>query len=75
VLDIKEQRTAAQQEAIRTGEAYKPGGGQTAAPAAPPAATTTTKPSLSDFMTKARAANPGASDGDLARYWKQKYGG
>jgi hypothetical protein len=73
VLDIKEQRTAAQQEAIRTGEAYKPGGGQTAAPAAP--AITTAKPSLNDFMTKARAANPGASDGDLARYWKQKYGG
>lgn len=32
------------------------------------------KPSLSDFMVKARVANPGASDSDLANYWKKKYG-
>jgi hypothetical protein len=25
-------------------------------------------------MDKARIANPGVKDGDLARYWKQKYG-
>lgn len=36
---------------------------------------TTAKPSLKDFMEKARAANPGTPDSDLARYWKQKYGG
>ena len=44
-------------------------------PAAATPATVTAKPSLGDFMAKARLANPGASDGDLARYWKQKYGG
>jgi hypothetical protein len=43
----------------------------TAAPASPGAI----KPTLSQFMEKARTANPGAKDSDLAQFWKQKYGG
>jgi hypothetical protein len=63
-------------EAIRSKTFYKPGGGQPAPTAPQPAATApTAKPSLAEFMTRARAANPGASDGDLAKFWKGKYGG
>jgi hypothetical protein len=67
----------AEAEGIRNKTFYKPGGGATSpSPAAPaPATAPTAKPSLADFMKRAREANPGASDGDLARYWKDKYGG
>jgi hypothetical protein len=33
------------------------------------------KPTLGQFMEKARAANPGVPDSELARFWKEKYGG
>ena len=79
----------AEAEGIISHTRYKPGGqaGVTAqptaaAPAPAPAATpapapaaAVAKPSLSDFMKRARAANPGVSDGELARYWKSEYGG
>lgn len=73
----------AKSDQIKSGTYYKKGAPQAApqatdaAPAAqatPPAATTA-KPSLSEFMTKARAANPGVPDSELAQFWKQKYGG
>lgn len=67
-------------DAIRDKTFYKPGGGTPTAASTPtataPAVTApTAKPSLGEFMKRARDANPGASDGDLARYWKDKYGG
>jgi hypothetical protein len=69
-------------EGIRNKTFYKSGGGQQPAPqqaaaAAPaaPAPAPAAKPSLKDFMDKARAANPGVKDSDLAQFWKQKYGG
>jgi hypothetical protein len=64
-------------EAIRSKTFYKPGGGPqtTPAAAAPPATTSAAMPSLKDFMDKARAANPGTPDSELAKFWKQKYGG
>jgi hypothetical protein len=69
----------AEAEAIRNKTFYKPGGGQPTipSPAAPttPAAPSGAKPSLQEFMARARAANPGAKDSELAQYWKQKYGG
>ena len=77
-----------EREQIRNKTFFKPGAGGATPQPAPDAAATpqsdnlagahapaTAKPSLGDFMAKARIANPGASDGDLARYWKQKYGG
>jgi hypothetical protein len=57
---------------------YKPGGGiAVGTPAPAPSATPapTAKPTLQQFMEKARAANPGAKDSELAQFWKQKYGG
>jgi hypothetical protein len=33
------------------------------------------KPSLQEFLAKARDANPGKSDDELSAYYKQKYGG
>ena len=64
-------------EAIRNKSFGKPGGGvPQAAPAPEPApAPAAGKPSLGDFMTKAREKNPGVPDSELARFWKQKYGG
>jgi hypothetical protein len=58
-------------EAIRNKTFYKPGGGTQAQEAPKPAA----GPTLGEFMTKARAANPGYSDSEIAREWKQRYGG
>jgi len=37
--------------------------------------TTLTKPSLSQWLSKARAANPGVSDDALTSYYNQNYGG
>ena len=39
------------------------------------AAQAANKPSLNEFLAKARAANPGVSDADLKKYWQQTYGG
>jgi hypothetical protein len=77
---VNEENTRADQ--IRAGTYGKPGGGirpggaptETPAPTAP-AAPSGAKPTLQEFMVKARAANPGARDSELAQYWKQKYGG
>ena len=85
-LQMRADQARSKSEAIRNSTYYKPGGGLPAtsdATADTPSATTaptaptapTAKPSLGDFMKRARDANPGASDGDLARYWKDKYGG
>jgi hypothetical protein len=67
----------AQPAAAGTPDAAPAAAASAAAPAAPaaPAAAPTAKPTLSEFMEKARAANPGAKDSDLAQYWKKKYGG
>jgi hypothetical protein len=69
-------------DAIRNKTFYKPGGGQLPpSQAAPPPggtpapAASGAKPTLQEFMVKARAANPGAKDSELAQFWKQKYGG
>lgn len=35
----------------------------------------TAGPSLDEFMARARAANPTASDDDLRKYWEENYGG
>ena len=86
VFDERVAKNKRQYEQMQSGEYFKKGGGGAAAPptaaaaaAATPAAATPAatgaKPSLSDFMVKARAANPGVADGELAKYWKQKYGG
>lgn len=40
----------------------------------PKGATTATKPSLEQFMIRARQANPGASDAELKKYYEDKYG-
>jgi hypothetical protein len=81
---LSEQSTA-EVEGIRNKTFYKPGGSTPAAPTGAPAATaapaaaapaaTTAKPSLKEFMDKARAANPGWSDSELATKWKERYGG
>lgn len=46
--------------------------GKTAAVAQPAASA---KPSLQDWMTKAKQANPGVSDDELTAYYNKKYGG
>jgi hypothetical protein len=71
------EQNSADAEAIRNKSFYKPGGGAPSA-AVPPTAPTTApaaKPTLGEFMKRARDANPGTPDGELARYWKEKYGG
>jgi hypothetical protein len=47
------------------------GGGTAAAPTAAPARP---KPTLSKFLEAARKANPGVSDGELTKFYNQKYG-
>ena len=37
--------------------------------------TATTKPTLQEFLTKAKTANPNSSDKDLTDYYNKKYGG
>jgi hypothetical protein len=63
-------------EGIRSGAIFEPGFKQsqptpTPTPAPAPSGA---KPTLGEFMTKARDANPGVSDSELARYWKDRYG-
>jgi hypothetical protein len=64
-------------EAIRNKTFYKPGGATATPTATTPTASTapTDKPTLGDFMKRAREANPGTPDSELAKFWKQKYGG
>lgn len=73
--------TQAQQQAtgIRNKTYFKPGGNvlppepatQQVTPATP---ATTAKPTLSEFMTKARERNPGYTDSEIANEWKRRYG-
>jgi len=58
---------AAQLSALQQRQAALVNGGQGAAPSA--------APTLDDFLTKARAANPGASDAQLRAYYDKTYGG
>jgi hypothetical protein len=61
-------------EGIRSGAIFEPGFNQSKPTPAPTPAPTGAKPTLGEFMTKARDANPGTSDSELARYWKDHYG-
>jgi len=71
---------------MRGGTFYKPGGGVTKPPpppppdatgetTTPPKSTPTSETSLpsSDWMTRARKANPGMSDSELVSNWKKKH--
>jgi hypothetical protein len=48
------------------------GSGKTAVPPAP---ISQAKPSMEEFMSKARAANPGVSGAELQQFYYKKYGG
>jgi len=61
-------------EAIRNKSFYKPGGGAAAPTATAPPAAPAAKPTLGEFMSKARAANPGYTDSEIANEWKRRYG-
>lgn len=50
-----------------------PGPRRGAAPPAAPAAST--RPTLEQFLARARQANPGATDQQLTDFWNQRYGG
>ena len=69
---------------MRAGTLYKPGGGPKSPPPSPeatgetttpPKSTPTSETSLpsSDWMTRARKANPGMSDSELVSNWKKKH--
>jgi hypothetical protein len=82
-LQLRATQAQAKSEGIRSQSYYKPGGGTVpplASDASPPATSASpppapaAKPSLGEFMKRAREANPNTSDGELARYWKEKYG-
>lgn len=65
----------AEAEGIINHTRYKPGGQpQPAITQATPAAPTA-KPTLGEFMKRAREANPGYSDSEIANEWKRRYGG
>jgi hypothetical protein len=56
---------------VQFAEFLEPGVEPEAAPAAAPARA---KPTLGKFLEAARKANPGVSDGELTKYYNQKYG-
>jgi hypothetical protein len=59
------------------GSTAAPGGTTTAAPAAPAGGTALAKPTLKEFMERARAdpRNANVPDSELAAHWKKNYGG
>lgn len=74
-LGLDRMRRAAKGDFSEHPTELRPADAPATAPPSSAAAAPVAKPVLADFMTKARAANPGVSDSELARYWKQKYGG